>query len=256
MVSVRRRQFLISGALLLVTGVLVVAAPPLFAQTAKPVRIGWLGFGIPATAAVSQEIFRQGMDSLGYIDGTQYVLESRLAEGRIDRLPALAAELVQLPVDIILALGTLSALAAKKVTSTIPIVMVGVGDPVGSGLVKSLSRPGGNITGMSDLLPDLSAKTIELFVEGVPKLTKVAVMVNEANPVSVPVMKDIVAAARKVGLDTSVVRATTVDEIERGFSAATHKKVGAIILAADILFLIYRDKIAELAVKQDRKSVV
>ena len=107
MVSVRRRQFLISGALLLVTGVLVVAPRPLFAQTAKPVRIGWLGFGIPATAAVGQEFFRQGMGSLGYIDGTQYVLESRLAEGKIDRLQALAAELVQLPVDIILAPGTL-----------------------------------------------------------------------------------------------------------------------------------------------------
>ena len=227
----------------------VVRPLGLHAQTAKPARIGWLGYGSRESGAPYIEAFKQGMRSLGYIEGKHYTLEMRFADGKIERLPALAAELVKLPVDIILALTTPPALAAQKATTTIPIVMVAVSDPVGNGLVKSLGRPEGNITGMSNLIADVSPKLVELLLEIVPKLTTAAVMVNAANPAHARIMGQIVAAANKVGLNTVTVRATTADEIDRGFSDAAHEKVGAVILAADALYILHRRQIAELAIK-------
>lgn len=219
------------------------------AQTKKPARIGYLSYGNPATSAPPIEAVKQGMRTLGHIEGTSYVLEPRWAEGKIERLPALAAELVKLPVDVVVAATTPAVLAAQKATTTIPIVMVGVSDPVGDGLVKSLGRPGDNITGIANLVGETGPKLVELLLETVPKLSTVAVMVNAANPAHTAALNTIMAATRTVGLQAVTVKATTPVEIERGLAFAASEKIGAVILVADTQYLRYRREIAELAIK-------
>src|SRR5262245_44575329 len=158
----------------LVTLFLIGLAPLAEAQQPKKVfRIGYLGGISPSPARI--DAFRQGLHDLGYAEGKNIIIEWRHHEGKVDRLPALAAELVRLKVDIIIAYGPPAARAAKEATVTIPIVIMSVGDPVGSGFVASLARPGGNITGLSTLAPEISGKQLELLKETVPKLSRVAV---------------------------------------------------------------------------------
>ena len=142
-------------------------------QPTKIPRIGYLGGNSPSSNSDRIEAFRQGLRELGYVEGENIVIEGRHHEGKLDRLPALAAELVRLKVDIIITVGSPAARAAKEATVTIPIVMIQVGDPVGGGFVASLARPGGNITGLSGLAPELSGKRLELLKEIVPKLSRV-----------------------------------------------------------------------------------
>jgi putative ABC transport system substrate-binding protein len=157
-------------------------------QVEKVYKIGVLSAGSPETGGKS--IVGEAFRELGYIEGKNLTFERRYAEGRLDRLPKLAAELVSLEVDVIMAVGTLAPLAAKRANSTIPIVMMSAGDPVGSGLVASLAEPGGNVTGMSLMAPDLGGKRLELLKELLPGVSRVAILWNAANPYSALVFKD------------------------------------------------------------------
>ena len=151
-------------------------------QPAKAPRIGFLGGSSPSAISARIEAFRQGLRELGYVEGKNIVIEWRYAEGKFDRLPALAAELVRLKVDVIVTSGPLPTRAAKEATVTIPIVMTQVGDPVGVGFVASLARPGANITGLSSVAPELGGKRLELLKEIVPKLSRVAVLGTSTRP--------------------------------------------------------------------------
>ena len=158
-------------------------------QPTKIPRIGYLAAASPSAVSARIEAFRQGLRELGYVEGKNIVIEWRSAEGKLDRLPALAAELVRLKVDIIVTAGPPATRAAKEATSTIPIVMTQDSDPVGSGFVASLARPGGNITGLSTLAPELSGKRLELLKEIVPKLSRVAVFGTSTQPGNAQIVK-------------------------------------------------------------------
>jgi len=192
----KRRQLitLIGGA---------AAAWPLAAraqQAGKTYKIGWLNAGSfersPALAA-----FLDALRELGWIEGKTFAFERRSAENRPERLPELAAELVQLNVDVIVGVGTLAPLAAKRATTTIPIIMTNAGDPLGTGLVDSLARPGGNVTGMSLMAPDIAGKRLEQLKELLPRLARVSVLWNAANPYSALVFKRVQAASGTLGIE-------------------------------------------------------
>ena len=169
-------------------------------QPAKVPRIGYLTADSPSADSARTEAFRQGLRELGYVEGKNIVIEWRYAEGKLDRLPALAAELVRLKVDVIVTAGRTATRAAKEATKTIPIVMTQDSDPVGNGFVASLARPGGNITGLSTLSPELSGKRLELLKEIVPKLSRVAVLGTSTNPGNAQTLKEMELAAGAFGV--------------------------------------------------------
>jgi putative ABC transport system substrate-binding protein len=193
--------------------------------------------------------FRQGMRDLGYVEGKNFVIEWRSAEGKPERLPGLAAELVKLQVDVIVAAGALSVQAAQKATTTIPIVMNGLGDPVGSGFVKSLARPGGNTTGTSNLNTDISPKLLEMLLSMVPKLSRIAVLVNPENASVSGILKSIQSAAQSKNVTILPVEARTAPEIEKAFSSMARQKAGAVILTREPFFNQQVRQFAELAAK-------
>ena len=199
--------------------------------------------------------FLQGMSDLGYVEGKNLVIEWRFAEGEYERLPGLAAELVQLKVDVIVTPASQTTSAAQKSTTTIPIVMVNVGDPVGSGFVKSLAHPGGNITGLSNVSVDLSPKHLEMLLSMVPRLSRVAVLVNPTNSGYTTMLKSVETSAQKVGAKILPVEARTAPEIEKAFSAMSREKAGAVIVARDALFIQQARRIAELAAKNRLPSI-
>jgi putative ABC transport system substrate-binding protein len=219
-------------------------------QPAKIPRIGYLG---STSVSARTEAFRQGLRELGYVEGKSIVIEWRRHEGKIDRLPALAAELVRLKVDIIITAGAPAARAAKEATSTIPIVMTQVGDPVGSGFVASLARPGGNITGLSGLAPELSGKRLELLKEVVPKLSRVAVFGTSTSPDNAQSLKEVELAARelKVQLQYLDIRdARDPKDIETAFRAASKGRAEAVLMmVAGAVATAHRTQILDLAVK-------
>src|SRR5438093_3482997 len=174
---------------------LTLSSPADAQQPAKLRRIGFL-----AGASSIHPAFLQGLHDLGYVEGKNIVIEPRYAEGNLDRLPELAGELVRLKVDMIVTQGTPAAQAAKKATSTIPIVMATSGDPVGAGLVASLARPGGNVTGLSVMAPDLTGKQLQLLKEAVPKVSRVAILFNPTNLATVLIVKEAQVAAPPLGL--------------------------------------------------------
>jgi putative ABC transport system substrate-binding protein len=213
-------------------------------QAAKVRQIGYLGGAFSTHPA-----FLQGLRDLGYIVGKNIVIESRYAEGKLDRLPELAAELVRLKVEIIVTQGTPAAQAAKRVTSTIPIVMATGGDAVGSGLVASLARPGGNITGLSTLATDLNAKRLELLKEVAPKISRVAYL---ANPDIVPEMiglKNLEPVAPALGVMVKFVAMRNPEELESAFAEAVRDKIHGIIFAQNQNYIPYRREVVSLAVK-------
>src|SRR5437867_4530203 len=167
---------------LLATVLLTTVSPAEAQQPKKVPRIGYLGATSASSESLRHEAFRQGIREVGYIEGQNIVIEYRYAEGKLDRLPALAAELVRLKVDIIVSTGPTVTRAAKEATSTIPIVMAFDTDPVGNGFVASLARPGGNITGLSSLAPEISGKQLELLKETAPRLTRAAVVGTATTP--------------------------------------------------------------------------
>src|SRR5215471_958954 len=180
------------------------AAWPLAARAQQAGKIYTIGFLTPGSLeelAMVTAVFPDALRELGWIEGKNVAFERRYAENRPERLPELAAELVRLNVDVIVAIGTLAPLAAKQATTTIPIVMTATGDPVGAGLVLSLARPGGNVPGMSLMAPDLGGKRLELLKEMLPRLSRVVVLWNAANPYSALVFKETQAAGRALGIE-------------------------------------------------------
>ena len=223
---------------------------------ARPARIGWLWIGEKDRVDWILGPLKQGLRELGYVEGRHYVVEARLAEGKADRLPALGAELVQAKVDVIVASGAAAVAAARKSTSTIPIVMATGGtNPVASGYVASLARPGGNTTGISNMASDFSSKHIELLGAATPGLARIAVLVNPANPGHGADLKNILAAATRAGVKAVPVEASTAAEIERAFGQMASEKAGALIVAVDGFFINQRRQIAELAARQKLPSI-
>ena len=231
-------------ALLLVFSFPVEAQPP-----AKVHRIGFLAGGSLATYAALIEAFRQNLRELGYIEGQNIATEYRASEGREDRLPELAAELVRLQVHLIVAWTTPAARAAKNATTTIPIVMVGVGDPVETGLVASLARPSANLTGLTSLSPELSGKRLELLKEVVPRVSRVAIFWNPGNPSNSLQLKEVQAAAQTLALRIQSLEVSRPDNIERAFAAIAREGAGALLVFADSFFLTHRVRLADLAAK-------
>ena len=199
--------------------------------------------------------FPRRMSELGYVEGRNLIIEWRFADGEYERLPGMAEELVKLKVDVILALGPPGAVAAQKATTTIPIVFVVSTDPVAAGLVKSLARPGGNITGLSNLAGDLSPKHLEMLAMLVPKLSRVAILFNPANSAHAGVVKNLQGAAQKAGIKALPVTAQTPPEIETAFSTMVRERAGAVIVALDPLFIQQVTQIAVQATKHRLPSI-
>ena len=194
------------------------------------------------------------MRELGYVEGQTIAIESRWAEGRYDRYPALAGDLVRLKVDVIVTVGGAATQAAKQATRTIPIVMSVVIDPLGGGLVPSLARPGGNVTGLS-VMTETVGKQLEVLKEVVPKLSRVAVLWNPANPGSAPQLREAEVAARTLAVWLQTLEARTPKEIEIAFDAITKERAGALVVLADAIFTNQVGQIAGLAMKGHLPSI-
>jgi putative ABC transport system substrate-binding protein len=239
-------------AILLFTCLLSAVFLPASSVAQQPKKVPWIGFlsGSPSSSIkVSAEAFRQGLSDLGYVEGKNIVIEWRSAEGKRDRLPALAAELVRLKVDVIVTAGPLVTLAAKEATSTIPIVMAQDPDPVGNGFVASLARPGGNITGLSRLAPELSGKQLELLKEIVPKLSRVAVIGTSSRPGNAQTLREVELAAGAFGVQLQYLDILSPKDIETAFQAAVRERAdGALWFVTGSIGNPHRKKIADLAV--------
>jgi putative tryptophan/tyrosine transport system substrate-binding protein len=228
---------------------------PVSAQKAKIVRIGFLGPNSAASTSSRMESLRAGLRELGYVEGKNLVIESRWADGNYDRLPALAIELVGLKVDLILTSGTPGTRAARSATATIPIIMVTSGDPVALGLVASLARPGGNITGASNFAPELSAKRVELIKEAFPSIRRVGVLFNPDNSINernVPAMEE-TSKALKLMLQKIAVR--SADDIKNAHPAMSKLRVDAVALPEDDFLSATKDKVVELVSMQRLPSI-
>jgi putative ABC transport system substrate-binding protein len=250
---VHRRAFIgtVAGGLL---------AAPLAAgaqQAEKGARVGFLATSL-ATGPHLTEAFRQGLRDLGYVEGRNVVIEYRDAQGKIERLPALAAELVALKVDVIVAPNTPAALAAKQATRTLPIVFVGAGEPVASGLVTSLARPGGNVTGLSVVSPELVGKWLELLTQAVPEVSRVAVL-RQPGAMDEQTEKDMLkgaeVAARALGVRLQFVEARSPADFERAFSDMTRERAGALTVRPAPMFVSGRRRLVDLAAKNRLPAV-
>jgi len=218
-------------------------------QPKKVPRIGYLIATSPSVISARIDAFRQGLRELGYVEGKSIVIDYRWAERKLDRLPALAAELVRLNVDVIVTAGPADTKAAKEATSTIPIVMSWDNDPIGNGHVGSLARPGGNITGLSTLAPELSGKQMELLKEIIPRLSRVAVLGTSTQPGNAQALREVklVGGAFKVQLQYFDV--LSINDIETAFRAASKARADAVVVLGTPVTGSYRTQIAKLAVK-------
>ena len=229
------------GCLVMLTLRTLVAS--LVAEAQQPTtvyRIGWLSTDFPPPASTSQaraEAFRQGLRALGYVEGQNLVLAFRYAEGSAERLPDLAAELVRLPVEVLVAGGAPAIRAAQHATRTIPIVMAGTADPVAQGFIASLARPGGNITGLSDLGAELHGKRLELLKETVPQSARIAVLANPAGPYYASQMHTLTVAAQTLGVQLHVVEVHRAEELETAFAALPQTRAEALLVVEDALVL-------------------
>ena len=218
-------------------------------QPAKIPRIGRLAIASQYAESARVEAFRNGLRDLGYVEGKNIGIEWRFADGIPDRLPAQAAELVRLKVDIIVSAGSTPTRAARAATSTIPIVMANDNDPVGDGFVASLARPGGNITGLSNFAPELSGKRLEILREVVPKLSRVAVLGTSTNPAFTQVMKEVEPAAKAFGLKLQYLDVLDAKDIETAFRAASKGRAEGVLVLTSAILVSQRAQIVELAVK-------
>src|SRR2546422_9886254 len=249
---------LIGFAVVLAVGLTLVPLGTAAAQPPEKVpRVGYLNPGSASDPLRQRRLdaFRQGRRELGYVEGQNIAIESRWAEGKYDRYPALAADLVRLKVDVIVAMSGAATQAAQQATRTIPIVMSLVNDPVGSGLVPSLAHPGGNITGTSVMSPDLIGKQLQLLKEVVPKVSRVAFLRHPANPASAANLREAEAAARGLGGRLQTLEARNPQEIDSAFAAMTREQAGALLLPPDALFGNQRRQIAKLATKKALPSI-
>jgi len=238
-----RRTFVASVA----GGFLTVTLDAFAQQQGKVWRVGFL---IPTSSNASRyHAFPQGMRELGYVEGRNLVIELRSAEGKFERLPDLATELVKLKPDVIVTGGSPATSAAQKATITVPIVMAATNDAVLSGFVKSLARPGGNITGISDLALDLSAKDLEILLSVMPKLSRLAVLINPGNLSLATIVKSLQTAALKTAVEILPSEARTPQEIENAFSMMIRQKAGAVFVPIDAFFIQQAGQIADLVAK-------
>jgi putative ABC transport system substrate-binding protein len=238
----KRRDFIFLMAS--ATAVRPLGAPA--QQSEKVYRVGVLNagaVGIPRLAAISRDAF----EKLGWIEGKNITFEYRYAENHPDRLPELAAELVRLEVDVIMAGGTLAPLAAKRATTTIPIVMTTAGDPLGVGLVSSLARPGGNVTGLSFMAPDLAGKQLQLIKEVLPRLSRVAILWDAANPYPALVFEETQRAAQTLGIEVQSLEVRGPDDFDGAFEAAKRGQPDALITVGDPLMTEFRKQISDFA---------
>jgi putative ABC transport system substrate-binding protein len=216
-------------------------------QAGKVYRIGLLS---PTSQVQGIEGIQEGLRDLGYVEGRNLLVEHRSADGRFDRLPDLAAELVRLQLDVIVAVVTQASLAAKNATSTIPIIMMAVGDPVGARLVSSLARPGGNVTGTSGMAVEVAGKSLELLQQVAPKIYRVTVLWNPANAVfQALMMKATEEAARSMDIQLQVLAARDVKEIDRAFAAMTRGRAEALLVLTDPVFVVQHSRIAAFAAR-------
>jgi putative ABC transport system substrate-binding protein len=219
-------------------------------QVGKVRRIGWLGVSSPSDRPSLFDAFRQRLRELGWIEGRNIVIDFRYAEGRVDRLPDLAAELVRLKVDVIVSFGTQGVTAAKNATETIPIVMIAVRDPVGTGLIASLARPGGNVTGGSGSAGlEIFAKQLELLKETVPKVGRVAILSNPANAYHELAIRELKIAARPLGLELQLLEARGPNEFDGAFAAMAKERAGALLVLSDVMLNSHRARVADLVAR-------
>jgi putative ABC transport system substrate-binding protein len=242
----------------LVILIVVALAAPL-AVEAQPVgkipRMGFLGPSANSTGGHLVRAFQQGLRDLGYREGQNILIEYRSTEGDDERLARAAAELVGLNVDLLIVSITSAALAAQKATTTIPIVMTNVGDPVENGPVASLARPGGNITGLSRLTPELVGKNLEFIREAVPGVGRVAVLSNPTNPLSPALQRRVMLAAEALGVQLRIVEASAPHELGAAFAAMARDGSGAVLVLPDGMFFINRRQLAEFALKNRLPSM-
>jgi len=236
-----RRTYIASVA----AGLLVKPYRVVAQQTGKIWRIGMLETTSAALNAPNLDAFRQGLRELGYVEGRNLSIEYRSADGRGERFADLAGELVSLKVDLILARGTPAALAAKKATRTIPVVIVSIADPLN--VVASLAHPGGNITGLSNQTSDFEAKRLELLRALVPRVARIAVLYNMSNPYYAPRWAEMEVAAKSLGVQAQLLDARNTEDLERVFDAASRQHADGLLVAADGLFQANRKRISELA---------
>ena len=218
-------------------------------QAGKVWRIGVLSPG-PSTGPFSSALLQESLRELGYVEGVNLAVEWRNAEGKMERFDALAADLVRFRVDVIVAMVPGATLAAKRSTASIPIVMVNTPDPVQLGLVASLGRPGGNVTGTTTLSADLSSKQLELLKEAVPRVVRIAVLWNPDNPWHPLALKGAEAAARSLAVQLQILEARRAEEFDSAFEAMTRKRAGAVLVLADPLTAFHRTRLTELAIKR------
>jgi putative ABC transport system substrate-binding protein len=248
-----RRKFLVA------LGASVIAAPlSSFAQQQGKIwRVGFLSQrGRPDSLDSDQYgAFPRGMRELGYVEGKNLVIEWRFADNDIGRLSDLAEEFVRLKVDVIVAVGSAATSAAQKATVTIPIVMGSTGDPVGSGFVKSLARPGGNITGITNLITEVAPKYLEMLRSMLPRLSRVAVLLNPANSAHGAILKSVQSAAQRAGMTILPAEARTPQEIDSAFSRMARQNAGAVYVVQDPLFTQQRRQIVDLAAMNRLPSI-
>ena len=228
---------------------------PLVARAQEHGRIPRIGYLSPVAASSGflprDETFRQGLRDLGYVDGANIVIEYRFADGRFERLPALAADLVRLNVDVIVASVTQASLAARDATKTIPIVIAGVSDPVGSGLIANLARPGGNITGTSSQTSEVVGKSLEFLKETMPGIVRVAALWNPANAVfQTQMLKEAEAAAAALKIHIEGYGARNAEELGTAFTAITLERADALLVLADPLLISHQKRIIDYALKR------
>jgi putative ABC transport system substrate-binding protein len=214
-------------------------------QSGKIPRIGFLGNSTPALEENLVGPFREGLRALGYGEGKNILIEYRWAEGKYERFPALIGELVAQKVDIIVTAGTPASLAVKKAAPSIPLVMIAVGDPIGTGLIESLAQPGGNVTGLTSIAADLEGKRIELLREVIPKLSHVAVFWNPASPFQVVAEKEVQAAARAFKMKVLSLGVQAPEQFDNAFATIRKERPRALLVLADRLFLHNRARIME-----------
>jgi putative ABC transport system substrate-binding protein len=243
----KRREFitLLGGA----------AAWPLAARAQQAGKVHLIGLFNAGSVPPFLNAFFDALRESGWIEGKNVTFEHRYAENRLERLPELAAELVRLNVDVIVAAGTLAPLAARKATTTIPIVMLAAGDPLSSGLVASLARPGGNVTGMSLMTPDLGGKRLELLKEVLPRLARVAVLWNAANPYPAIVFKETQTGGRTLGIEVQSLEVRSPDDLDGAFEAVRQQRPDALITVEDPLTGDNRKLIADFAIKHGLPSL-
>ena len=245
----RRREFIT-----LLGGVAVTWPLAASAQSKTP-RIGFMGNSTAALEANLVDAFREGLREHGYEEGRNIVIEYRWADGKYERFPALVAELIAAKVEVIVTAGTPAALAMKKATTTVPLVMVAVGDPVGTGLVPSLARPGANLTGLSSVAPDLEGKRLQLLREVVPALSHVAMFINSLNPFHVSSMRQARAAAQTMGIKLQLHDIRKSEDLDDAFAAIRKERPDAVLILADRVFLHNRERMIDLTKEQRLPNV-